>query len=616
MTEVVISVFEDALRTQTTHKGGAKKLADSVNANKKLLDVVLFGMFDKVLVCTKKDASVDRIVNFFSLFAASLATNEDSFKIVLDYLVSRTKAENKAIRFRACETVANIFTKLPEGFEFSNEMWTFVCDNFTPLLRDKCVNVRAWSVKVLKLFQTVDNLLITKEFLRLLSSDPSSEVRATTVSAISIRTATLPEIVKRLEDISPDVRKAVLNKLMDPALTIKHIPIALRSKIVKNGLLDRDDGVSNLTSKLIMKWFQNEHNSMPKLLKMFDMYEHETEVTLVANAVLMELDNGKGYTNALKEGVMNDPIEWLQPEEELNGYFKKQSVEVFWAITRVEYARKMFSSQMCAEISENVLPSMSVLVKQLMKAKKNCLLNQNASGIALFRWLLRLTSLIESSDSDNNEQLIKICSLLLNDVTLPDPLVDDVLDCWSRCLFATKAIQNESQLVSSIIQNCQLLEKQDPFSISRDPVEDESEEDADRWVNAALAAITIRMLQQISWVLKRGAGGRVVEGNEHFTIMIPWIINAITHPSVDLRCLGARCLGLLSLSDAKYYCDHYELMNQVVSNVEEDEQVRGITLQALIDSIMVHSNNAADSLIKQKINNLTNVICRMFASSN
>ena len=73
---------------------------------------------------------------------------------------------------------------------------------------------------------------------------------------------------------------------------------------MKCGLLDRDDGVSTATSKLVMKWFDSEQSNVPTLLKLFNLYENEAEVSLVANAILMELDGGKGYTNSLRETVL------------------------------------------------------------------------------------------------------------------------------------------------------------------------------------------------------------------------------------------------------------------------------------------------------------------------
>ena len=140
------------------------------------------------------------------------------------------------------------------------------------------------------------------------------------------------------------------------------------------------------------------------------------------------------------------------------------------------------------DLVSNVVPSMAVIVKHLTKAKKSCLdaTTSGSDSVSLFRWLLRLTTLTEAKEDNENTVLLNLCCTLLNDVTLPDPLVDDVLECWCRCMYNSKKIENDSQLTEEIIQFCQVLEKQDPLSIAREPVEDETEEDIAHYLNTAI----------------------------------------------------------------------------------------------------------------------------------
>lgn len=618
MTDVIVPIFDEACRSNTTHKGGVKKLSNAIagNADKKaFVNSILVGFYDKILLCTKKDTSVDRVVNFFTTFTAEMAAEDDDtvFATIIEHMVLRSKAENKYVRARACETVATVFNKFGENASLSTTIWSLLRNSFLPLLRDKNIAVRTWAVKILKIVQNdadgAEDKEVTKEFLRLMSSDPSGDVRAAVVSVLTLRNATMPELMLRLEDVSAETRRAVITKLMD-GVTLRHIQAAFRPRIVKLGLLDRDEKVASLTSQLIMKWFEQFQYDMCKMLALFDMYENQTEVQLVVNCVLLEMDCGPSYNAAVKERVFNSAMPSTKGLE-----VRRHSIQVFWVIARCEYAKKAWSPAVYDEMAEAIVPTMAAVTKQLARASKELAGQFTPDGVALFRWLLRLATLVDSGvESGSCSELVQICASLLFDVTLPDPLVDDVLDCWVRCQYSSKALENDSQLMEKIVGFCQTLEKQDPLSIAREGPDEESEEDSQRWANAAAQAINIRMLQLISWALRRGSGGRVVEGNEHFETMVPWIIDAITDPSVDRRCLGTRCLGLLALSDARFYCDHYDLLHQVLGNVEEDREVRAVVLQAMLDSLMVHNSNPDDSLAKQKSANMSTALLRIFAS--
>lgn len=634
--DAIVPVFTEALRTSTSHQVGMKKLHHMLlsSSNKvEFINIILLGYYDKVLVCTKKDASVDRIVSFFSTFSANIAADTDDsvFAAVLQHLIERTKADNKVVRGRACETLSHIFAKLSDEVEFSVALWKAVEEGLLPLLRDKCANVRLWAVRAIKKFQTDEDPTIVKEVLRLMASDPVKDIRAAATTAIALKTITIGEVVQRMEDISADVRKAAVLRLTDPQLTIRHIPMDFRPRIVKNGLLDRNESVVAATAALVMKWFEQLNHNILRLFKCFDMLDHEKELNLVANCVLLELDTSKIYTSALKDSVFNQGIDQLKKTKKLKEVCVT-SAEVFWVICRCEYAKSNWGINAQKDLFADIVPSMEALTKQMVCVSNSYKNDANGSGLSLFRWLLRLTAFVNSDELDNNKQLIDICMELLNDVTLPDQLVDDVWNCWASTMYACNKhrteevsekdeaymIQNESELIEKVIIQCNALQNQDPSSSKAiEEADAETLEETEKWMESYRGAISIRILQSVSWALRRGSGGRIVEGNEHFISMTPWIIDAITHPSVDLRCLGVRCLGLLTISEERYYVDYFELINQILGNNSESTEVRAIALKSLFDAMLVHNANQLEDNATQKtrVNTMVTSLTRVFASN-
>ncbi len=78
------------------------------------------------------------------------------------------------------------------------------------------------------------------------------------LSCIGPSKVTLPDILKRTRDVLPDVRKhafATLSKL-----EIKHLTIAQRNTMIKNGLNDRDNSVRESCLKTCEEWMQSRGN--------------------------------------------------------------------------------------------------------------------------------------------------------------------------------------------------------------------------------------------------------------------------------------------------------------------------------------------------------------------
>lgn len=266
------------------------------------------------------------------------------------------------------------------------------------------------------------------------------------------------------------------------------------------------------------------------------------------------------------------------------------------------------------ELIQQAVPTMEKCIKHLKLMLEHNVLsaeNTNIEGVSQFRWLLRLVTILAQYKHESSAALHDACELLLRDVTLPDVLVDDVLVCWSRAIASidqaeeqakgwamTMQVDNtpshsfETILVEKVIGFCEALETHSKEQMQSPDCP---------WAPESLAdATTIRMLQIVSWLLRRGTGGRVVEGKEHFGKFIPWIIEAITHAAMELRSLGVRCLGLLAISEEQFFEDYYELLSQIAGNASEEESVRGLALQGLVDAAMVHTMDIETHQIKKQ----------------
>jgi condensin complex subunit 3 len=220
MAEALIEIFEEAQRTEKSHKGCLRRLISVVKADKdgSAMNYLLRGVVDKVLLFPKNNDDITRMIAFLSAFIASL--EESVMSQVLDHVCSRFLSSNKIVRQRACQMLAGTLEEIAEkGSEISCDLLESLAELVVPRLSDKIPAVRVWAVKAIKRLQNDEdsNDKAISELIRLMNCDSSVLVRMAAVECTMVCNQTVNALLARLKDIKTEVRVATLNRVRFPA---------------------------------------------------------------------------------------------------------------------------------------------------------------------------------------------------------------------------------------------------------------------------------------------------------------------------------------------------------------------------------------------------------------
>ena len=214
----VIEIFNECQINESIHNNLIIKLYHLLQKNNHQINEIIQQCYNKILSFNKKEINIEKILNFYSLFCKYLIINqrnEEEFIININYLLSKTQSLNKTIRGKSCQTISTIFTLINEEIEIDINLWDTICLKLLPRLRDKYSIVRVWAIKSLKDFQKPSEIndLVIVEYLRLLESDPSKEVRLAVIESLCLCPHTLNSLLNRLKDIKSEVRLKTIEQM-------------------------------------------------------------------------------------------------------------------------------------------------------------------------------------------------------------------------------------------------------------------------------------------------------------------------------------------------------------------------------------------------------------------
>ena len=455
--QTINRAFDEAQRSAATHKSGVRLVAGALSkaeegakgAAGELVATLLRTCLDQCLICSKKEAAVDRVIKFFcELLAFKEHVNGDQvFRQGMEHLLTRSLAADKTVRYRACQVIAGAITAMDGDAELDEELLDAMVSTLTPRLKDKAPNVRMWAIKALARLQDPEDAKcpVTKEFLRLMSSDSAAAVRVAAADLILVTKAVLPQLVARVRDIKPEVRIAALERLAGKDVDVRHLSVDQRCTILLHGLNDRDAGCKRACEDLVLRWCSLLDFNVPKLLSLLNLTINEPVAELLARTVCDISANGatRGLkvSSALRTAVNETCPAWA------SGVAALSPAEVLWAHLRCEYAFKHSAPGVAQEVAENLIPDTVVLCALLREAHAKAALRDNASLQLAVRYLLRVTGFLEQADKTGGQDLVAVSESMLIDVLFPEKLVDVVLDAWAIGLGGSR-VTDESIIAS------------------------------------------------------------------------------------------------------------------------------------------------------------------------
>nr|XP_002127415.1 condensin complex subunit 3 isoform X2 [Ciona intestinalis] len=242
-----------------------------------------------LLVISSRDLPVERCLQFAAKFASFFANvneeeeeleyndpmDQDLYTYIFSFMLEPEFHSNhdKTVRFRICQFVQYLLSAVPSDATMDGDL----IDNATKVLldriQDKVPSVRAQAAKSLsRLQQPGDkNCPVIEAYLFHMAADDNTSVRSAALSAVSLTTKTLPEVIDRIRDISESVRKIAF-QVLSQKVGIKALTSSQRLHLIKQGLLDGSEAVRNVVKKqLLQAWLLSFKGNILQLFKKLDV---------------------------------------------------------------------------------------------------------------------------------------------------------------------------------------------------------------------------------------------------------------------------------------------------------------------------------------------------------
>ncbi|KAF8875410.1 nuclear condensing complex subunit [Gymnopilus junonius] len=276
-------------KTKTTKDKGKNGVAPGeILVAEKAFQDVFIDMLARVLVVKKGPATADRIVKYVGAFvkfmnekvieaksktASSSSASTGNGQVIeededtptsrfvshlLTWLLQGFVAKNKVVRYRCIQIVAEMISHLGE---IDEDTYNDLREALTDRLNDKETIIRTHAVIALSRLVGSDEVedgeqTILQTLLEAISTDPAAEVRRAALLHVPLAPATVDAVLTRTRDIDPVTRKLVYSGVLQPKLAHpRHLTIAQREQIVKDGLGDREPAVRVAAGKLVTSWF-------------------------------------------------------------------------------------------------------------------------------------------------------------------------------------------------------------------------------------------------------------------------------------------------------------------------------------------------------------------------
>lgn len=209
---------------------------------------------------------------------------------LLDHLIEIIRANSDVVRFRCCQILGKLMSGISNDQFIDEDLYDRLSDSLLERLKDVNSRVQAQAISAIYRLQDPNDkdCRISTAFLFLMQFDPNWQVRFQALSHIAFSKQTLPDIIDRVRDPHPTVRRKALLILSEKVL-IKFISIEKRLFILNYALKDEDPSVTEACcKKLLPSWLTFKENDVCKLLKALDVVEATETMTLMLDKMFQE----------------------------------------------------------------------------------------------------------------------------------------------------------------------------------------------------------------------------------------------------------------------------------------------------------------------------------------
>jgi hypothetical protein len=592
--EKILAIFEDAQRSAATHRSALARLERIVSAERSgAMAFILNNVLPHVLVVSKKEPKVERVIEFLSKFFASCdQTNLQEF---MEFILMASGVSDKTVRARACQIAAGVVTAISDAEkEISAAIVEAIETALIRRLRDKIPAVRVWAVRAVGVLQNPEDSKdkVTLELLRLLSSDSSKDVRVAAVELIAVSKSTLSALVDSIKDVSKEVRIAAFERLTQ-SVDIRHLRVPMRAAVVQYGLKDREAAVRVTAIKLIFKWLVALDNDVPKLLSLLGLHSNEAEAVMLATAVLSDVEKSIDGMPELQQLFRESSPDWQNCS-----FASLNSGDLLWTQVRCDFytsdeLKKKMSRGTVADIIERLRPDTTRICEILSAGYKEtaALGEKSVQNQLMLKYLLRIATGNLDIDDIVGCTALKAATqeFLLDWSQCPSSILEPAFSAWAK---ASVALAGGNTSATTLSSNAADVISADTATIvstlwSTDGVPEEEADD--EVMSKQLRAIEIATF---SLQLMISLCGNTEKPSGLSEWCLKCALTALQSPLEDLRMAAVRCLGLVGLSCDEVVKTIWTILLEVGLQSSESDVTRCWAVQGLCDLTLAHSQAA------------------------
>eukprot|EP00741_Cyanophora_paradoxa_P024427 tig00022075_g23586.t1 len=464
--EEVIPILDDAQQSKSTHAHCLKRLSAVKKSAGGAFIPYFIDKLNRVLVIGKKEAAVDRLVEFFCNFTVykhktaqnkSASMDGDFVDDILRHLLSLAMAKNNAVRFRVCEIAGGIIKRvLDEGVYFREELLTLLKDEMMPRLQDVNASVRAAALRALSPFLRSDQADefkgLAEEAARMLEQDPNKEVRKVAIAALDIsapqNVKTLRNVITRAKiDKDESVRAAAFVRLAEEMID-ECIPSKEIVDLIKCGTTDGSSLVQKYCNQTIVAWHKLTSESRGAGSWESDKLPVLSLVWSVLKAESATLEDAEAAALAIAEAVVAGARAKIDVPAEARLHLTPAGA-VVWRVL-CERALEREEKGEAGEEEAALVPVLSELAA-LLRQHGPPAVEGKRDDLIVCRQLLALAARQDFADEAGRSRIYSALSDLVREPSAPFPLLEPVLETL------LKAAPTRDAFVTSMCEVCSEL---------------------------------------------------------------------------------------------------------------------------------------------------------------
>ncbi|KAJ8903838.1 hypothetical protein NDN08_000371 [Rhodosorus marinus] len=545
VTTEVRACFQDGQRSFASHKRIVQRLSVAFERDRKIFWKEFIRAVNRVLVIYARTAAAERVVQLIATFAGghSTVTSSDERQSGLEnfcsaliaYLLERTSATSKAVRFRSCQLLSTVLTCLPDDAEINEQLYEPLVEKLMSRAKDKVPTVRAATISGLGRLQNPTEEAedeVASQLVSMMSYDSSPAVRKAALSFTLISTNSVAAFVRRCHDSREDVRKTAL-RILANRVHPQSLPIASRVEILKAGLHDRSSMVRKTCLEVLLRdgWLRDACEG--DLIRMISYLDPEIYSTVAIDAARLLVTTS--------EELLMSAVGQINPKE-------------LTAETAVLLRACVVSSEF---IAETFFPSTLTYVEALKAAENTSFMQKQ---------LLDIAGSVDMTDEVGRQELQRF---LLEDLIPKVEAGNECLRSAVSVLRRSSSIDTVERMTLSVIEGVELSEE-----------EPEDEENmADEEILKQTEA-NLRVLEVVEALLSQK--GHLSDRQQ---IQMA-VLNGFTSSNSVLRASALQCLSVLCLREKEddEALRFLPLFVQVCGN--DTAELRLMALKCMVDFLM------------------------------